>query len=82
MRKEKWLFIDVNKPPPQNCQYFLNIFTDLLDFYSMQYDNKVVLEGFNLKPNNSIMLKFLNDCDFTNLIKCSTCFKGDGSVLT
>ena len=30
----------------------------------MQYDNKVVLGDFNLKPNNSIMLDFLNDYGF------------------
>ena len=69
VRKERWLFIGIYKQSSQNSQYFLNILADLLDFYLMQYDNKVVLEAFNLKPNNPILLDFLNDYDFTNLIK-------------
>ena len=56
LRKEKWLVICIYKPPLQNIQYFLNVLTDFLDFYSMQYDNKVVLGDFNLKPNNPITL--------------------------
>ena len=47
----------------------------------MQYDNKLVLEAFNLKLNNPILLNFLNDYDFTNLIKRNICFKGDGSCI-
>ena len=47
----------------------------------MQYDDKVVLGDFNLKTSNPIMLDFLNDYDFTNLIKRKTCFKGDGSCI-
>ena len=47
----------------------------------MQNDKKVVLRDFSLKPNEPIMLDFLNDYDFTNLIKSNTCFKGDGSCI-
>ena len=36
---------------------------------SVKDDNMVVLGDFNLKPNNPIMLNFLNDYNFTNLIK-------------
>ena len=38
----------------------------------MQYDNKLVVGEFILKPNNPIMLYFLNDYDFTNLIKLNS----------
>ena len=73
-----WLFSDIFKQASQNSQYFLKILADLLDFYSMQYDNKVVLGDFNLKPNKPITLVFLNDYDFKNLIKRNTCLTGDG----
>ena len=36
-----------------------------MDFYSVQYDNKVVLGDFKLKLNNPIMLDFLSEYDFT-----------------
>ena len=60
LKKEKWLFIGINKPPSQNSQYFLNILADLLDFYSMQHDNKVVLGDFETKqPNHVRFFKWL-----------------------
>ena len=33
LRKEKWLFVSIYKPPSQSNQYFLDILGDLLDFY-------------------------------------------------
>ena len=81
LRKEKWLRIGINKPPSRtDSQYTLNILADSLDVYSMQYDNKVVLGDFNLKSNNPITLHFVNDYDFTNFIKRSTCFYGDDDI--
>ena len=32
LRKEKWLFVSVDKPPLQSNSYFLNTLNDLLDF--------------------------------------------------
>ena len=61
LRKEKWLFIGIYIPPSQKSQYFMNILADLLDFYSMQYENEVVLGDFNLKPKNLITLGVLNN---------------------
>ena len=49
LRKEKWLFISVYKPPSLNNQYFCDSLSELLDFYSSIYDNKVVFGDFNLK---------------------------------
>ena len=74
LRKEKWLLIGIYKLHLQNVQYFLNILADLLVFYSVQYDNKVVFGDFNLKPNNPILLDFLNEYNFTNLIKRTQLF--------
>lgn len=56
-------------------QYFMNISSDLQDFSSNQYDDKVVLGEFNLKPDNPVMLDFLDDNDVTNLIRLPSILK-------
>ena len=55
LKKENWLFLGIYKPPSLNRQYFLNSLSDLLDFYSNHYDNKVILRDFNLKPTDPLM---------------------------
>ena len=47
LRKEKWLFVGIYKPPSLNSQYFLETLCDLLDFCSNHYNNKVILGDFN-----------------------------------
>ena len=37
LRKEKWLFVSVCKPPSLNNQYFFYTLSELLDFYSRIY---------------------------------------------
>ena len=81
MRKEKRLFVGIYKPTSLNSQYFLDTLSDLLDFHSDHYDNKVILSEFNLKPTVSLMMTFLNEYDFMNLIKNNTCFKGEDSCI-
>ena len=53
----------------------MNISSDLQDFSSNQYDDKVVLGKFNLKPDNPVMLDFLDDNDVTNLIRLPSVLK-------
>ena len=43
LRKEQWLFVGIYKPHSLNRQYFLDTLSDLLDFYSNRYHNKVTL---------------------------------------
>ena len=81
LRKDKWLFVSIYKPPLQNNQYFVSILSDLLDFYSNEYDNKVVLGDFNLEPSSPGMLSFMNAQNFLSFIKNKTCFKGTGSCI-
>ena len=75
LRKEKWLFVSIYKPPSQSNQYFLDLLGDLLDFHSQDYDNKVVLENFNLEPSNPSIVLFMNSQNLFNLVKSNTCFK-------
>ena len=79
LRKEKWLFVSVYKPPSRNNQYFCDSLSELLDFYSSIYDNKVVSGDFNLEIWHPAMLPFMNNENFINLVKRNTCFKGKGS---
>ena len=72
LRKEKWLFVSIYKPPLQSNNYFLDTLNDLLDFYSGIYDNKVVFGDFNLEPTNPVMINFMDSQNFTNLIKNNT----------
>ena len=80
-KKGKWLFIRIYKLPLQNNQYFVNILSDWLDFFSTEYDNKVVLGDFNLEPSSLSMLSFMDSQNFVNLIKNKTCFKGACSCI-
>ena len=56
LRKEKWLFVSVYKPPSLNNQYFCDSLSELLNFYSSICDNKVVFADFNLEILHSVML--------------------------
>ena len=64
-----------------NSQCFFDTLSDLLDFYSNRYDNKVIHGDFNLKSTDPLMMTFLNEHDLINLIKNNTCFKGEGSCI-
>ena len=56
LRKEKWLFIRVYKPPSLNNQYFCDSSSELLDFYSSNHENKVDFVDFNLEISYPVML--------------------------
>ena len=81
LRKEKWLFVSIYKPPSQSNQYFLDILGDLLDFYSQDYDNKVILGDFNLEPSNPSITSFMSNQNLFNLVKRNAFFKGKGSCI-
>ena len=53
----------------------------MLDLYSNEHDNKVVLGNFNPEPSNPSMLSFMDSENFVNLIKNKTCFKGTGCCI-
>ena len=73
LRKEKWLFLSINKSPLQRNNYFLDTLNDLLDFYSG--------DDFNLESTNPVMINFMDSQNFTNVIKNNTCFKGECSCI-
>ena len=75
------VIVSIYKPPSQGNQYFLDILGHLLDFYSQDYDNEVILRDFNLEPSNPSTASFMNYQNLFNLIKSNTCSKGEGSYI-
>ena len=51
LRKEKWFFWSIYKPPSQNCQYFLDSLHNIIDFYSGVYGNHIPFGDFNVDPS-------------------------------
>ena len=47
------------RPPSLNSQYSRDKISDLLDFHSSKYGNKVVLGVFNFEPKNLTMMYFM-----------------------
>ena len=59
LRKQKWFFLSIYKPPLQNCQYFLDSLHNILDFYLGFYDNHLVLGDFNMDPSHTQLSAFM-----------------------
>ena len=74
LRKEKWFFLSIYKPPSQNCQYFLDSLHNIIDFYSGIYDNHIVLSDFNTDPSHTQLSAFIEHYNYYNLIKNDKCF--------
>ena len=80
LRKEKWLVASIYKAPSPENKYFLWYLTNLLEFYSTRYEKVIALGDFNIKTENKAMKDFLQGYTFYNMMKQSTCFKGDGGL--
>ena len=81
LRKEKWMFVCIYKPPKRNNQYFLENLSSIADRYSTIYDNYIFLGDFNMEPNCPALTSFMQSFNLFNLIKTNTCFKGKGSCI-
>ena len=77
--------LDINRNsgelPSLNNQYLCDSLSELLDFYSGIYDDKVVFGDFDLEVSHPVMLSFMNNENFINLVKGNTCFKGKCSCI-
>ena len=74
LRKQKWLLLNIYRPPKQNTKFFLSQLSDALEFYS-EYD-KVLMNGdFNLEPTNPVLTEFLITNCLYNHMREKTCWK-------
>ena len=80
-RKDKWLVISVYRPPSKNNEYFFNELDKMIYYFSVSYDNHVIICDFNLEPRNRLLKCFMNSNALYNLIKMNTCFKGKGTCI-
>ena len=81
LRKEKWMFMCIYRPPKQNSQYFLENLSSIADYYSSIYDNYIFLGDFNMEPNCLALTSFMQSFNLFNLIKTNTCFNGKGTCI-
>ena len=75
LRKDKWLVISVYRPPSQNSEYFLHELYKMIDYFSVSYDNHVIIDDFNLEPSTGLLKNFMNSNVLYNLINVDMCFK-------
>ena len=69
LRNDKWLVISVYRRPSQNSEYFLNELDKMTDYFSVSYDNHVIIGDFNLDPSTGLLKHFMNSNALHNLIK-------------
>ena len=81
LRKEKWMLMCIYEPPKQNNQYFLDKLSSIADHYSSIYNNYIFLADFNMEPNCSALVSFVQSLKLFNLIKTNGCFKGKDSCI-
>ena len=62
----------VYKSPSHNNQFFCNFLSELLDCYSSICDNKAAFGDFSLEMSHPVMLPFINNENFFNLLKGNT----------
>ena len=81
LKKERWMFLCIYRPPAQNKQYFLDTLTMIVDHYSSIYGNHIILGDFNLEPDSPILISFMQSLNLFNIIKSNTCFKGHDTCI-
>ena len=67
LRKERWMFVCIYRPPKQDSQYFLENLSLIIDHYSSIYDNHIILGDFNMEPKNPKLASFMNSFNLYNL---------------
>ena len=69
------------KPPSQNDSLFLENLSNNLSVYLKGYNNILLLEDFNMTPENTNLQHFTDSFNLENLIHEATCFKGFPSCI-
>ena len=75
VKTRKWLCIGLYKSPSQNEDYFLDVLCKVLSKQPCQYENVILIGGFNLTVNNENLGVFMNTFNLESLINKPTCFQ-------
>ena len=82
LRKQKWLVLSIYRNPKQRIKYFLEEITNILDFYSKEYENLIIMGDFNEEVVQTDLSNFMSNFKLFNLIKQPTCYKSsDGKCI-
>ncbi|MEO0684268.1 MAG: hypothetical protein AAFY76_04240 [Cyanobacteria bacterium J06649_11] len=71
----KWLICSVYRPPSLDLNYFLQILTNLIDFYN--FERCVIIGDINSDPKLGNLDNFLDSHIFHNHLRTNTCFKSE-----
>ena len=74
VKTRKWLHVGFYKSPSQNENYFFDILSKVLSKQTYQYENVMLIGGFNLAVNNKNLRVFMNTFNLDSLINKPTCF--------
>ena len=75
VKNQRWLCVDIYRPPSQNEKYFIDHSSKTLGQLSCQYDKTMLIGDFNLTINSKSLKNFMNTFDLECLIKKPTCFQ-------
>ena len=75
LRSRKWLLSCSHNPNPHLVADHLHSIGRWIDFYSLKYDNCIVLGDLKAEISNSFLETFCASYNFKSLIKEPTCFK-------
>ena len=75
VKTRKWLCIGLYKSPSQSEDYFLDVLCKVLSKQPCQYENVILIGGFNLTVNNENLGVFMNTFNLESLINKPTCFQ-------
>ena len=74
LSKTNWLVIG-NKPPSLSDIAFTSKINNILTLYRSTHDNILLMDDFNMKPNNPKLNELIDDHELCTLISETTCFK-------
>ena len=76
LKSHKWLIVFIYRHQTQKLDYFFQLLSNILDFYS-NFERCMLIGDFNCEPSNPILDKFLKENSLYCHIKTKTCFKKD-----
>ena len=75
LRKKKWAFFSIYRPPTQSQPYFFAQLSTAIDHYTDKYESFIVVGDFNAMETEQELGDFMDLFAFKNLVKEPTCFK-------
>ena len=70
-----FFYRSIYRPPSTNEELFIDNLNRIVDFYSSNYDNVLILGDFNMDTSNKLLIPFLESQQLYSLNKNPTCFK-------